>query len=246
MDQKQEAEGKYLYCIVKKRDFLKPEIRGIEGKDVYGIYEGKFAAAVSDSEVKEYFITRENLLAHQKVIEEIRKKCDVLPVSFGTVIVNSRELKKKLLKAQTKDFSALFERVGGKIELGLKALWPNINLIFKEIRDGSPTIQKLKKTRNLNYQDKISVGKLVSDLLEETRETAKEEILKPLRKIADDTEENKIFGDNMILNAAFLVKKEKEEEFDEALNLLGKKYGQRIKFMYIGPLPPFNFVKFSL
>ena len=83
-------------------------------------------------------------------------------------------------------------------------------------------------------------------LLEEKRETEKEEILKPLEKVADELKENKLLGENMILNAAFLIKRNNEKEFDEKVNALGEKFGNRIKFMYVGPLPPFNFIKLSL
>jgi hypothetical protein len=46
----------------------------------------------------------------------------------------------------------------------------------------------------------------------------------------------------MILNAAFLVAKIKETEFDLAINELADKYTGKIRFTYIGTVPPFNFV----
>jgi len=46
----------------------------------------------------------------------------------------------------------------------------------------------------------------------------------------------------MVINAAFLVEKDKEAEFDQRVNGLGAKYSSNIKFKYIGKVPPFNFV----
>jgi hypothetical protein len=43
-----------------------------------------------------------------------------------------------------------------------------------------------------------------------------------------------------------LVSKEKEEEFDEKVRALTEKYDQRIKFVYLGPIPAFNFVELYL
>lgn len=236
-------EGKYLYCIIKENNPQKFEIKGIEGKDVYNICEGSISAVVSDSEVKEYFISRENLLAHQKVIEEISQQYDTLPVSFGTVSENSEKLKQKILRPRAEDFEEQLKKVKGKIELGLKALWVNMPSIFQEIAENSPMIQNLKKSKNASYQQKISAGELVGKLLEEKREEEKEKILKPLKRIADDVKENKILGGDMILNAAFLVKKTKEKDFDKQINILGKNFDQRIKFKYVGPLSPFNFIE---
>jgi hypothetical protein len=48
------------------------------------------------------------------------------------------------------------------------------------------------------------------------------------------------------MNAAFLVEREREGEFDSAVNKIARKYGQRLKFKYTGPWPPYNFVNIRL
>lgn len=238
--------GKYLYCIIKGSKPKKFEIKGIRGKDVYAICEGQLAAVVSDSEAKEYFIIRDDVITHQKVIEAVSQKYDVLPVSFGTVAADPQEIKEKILKPKAGEFLNALKEIEGKIELSLKVLWPDMNLVFQEIAKNSQTIQHLKRSKNINYKEKIAAGELVAKLLEERKETEKEKILSPLKKIADDLKENKIFGEDMILNAAFLVEKSKEKEFDKQVNMLGQQYGKTVKFIYVGPLPPFNFVEFHL
>jgi len=48
----------------------------------------------------------------------------------------------------------------------------------------------------------------------------------------------------MLLNAAFLVEADrKERKFDNLINELSTKYEGRIKFKYVGPSPPCNFVE---
>ena len=53
---------------------------------------------------------------------------------------------------------------------------------------------------------------------------------------------NKTIGVEMFMNASFLVDKGREKEFDNVMDDLGEKYKGRIRFMYAGPLPVFNFV----
>ncbi len=53
---------------------------------------------------------------------------------------------------------------------------------------------------------------------------------------------NKTLGDEMFLNAAFLVGRGREKEFDNIMEDLSEEYGQRLRFLYSGPLPVFNFV----
>jgi hypothetical protein len=46
----------------------------------------------------------------------------------------------------------------------------------------------------------------------------------------------------MLLNAAFLIKNDNENEFDAAINALDDEYGELLTFKYVGTLPPYNFV----
>ncbi|MEW6684999.1 MAG: GvpL/GvpF family gas vesicle protein, partial [Candidatus Edwardsbacteria bacterium] len=47
----------------------------------------------------------------------------------------------------------------------------------------------------------------------------------------------------MITNLAFLVEKPRVEEFDRLVDRLSTIYDGRIKFKYVGPVPPCNFVE---
>ena len=63
-----------------------------------------------------------------------------------------------------------------------------------------------------------------------------------LRRTAFDHKLNKTIGDEMFINAAFLVSKGREKEFDNIMDDLSDQYQDKMKFMYAGPLPVFNFV----
>ncbi len=56
---------------------------------------------------------------------------------------------------------------------------------------------------------------------------------------------NKPIGDRMILNAAFLIAREKEGAFDGRVKAIGVKY-DNLTFKYTGPWPPYNFVNIRL
>ncbi len=56
----------------------------------------------------------------------------------------------------------------------------------------------------------------------------------------------KIIGDNMIFNGAFLVRKENLKRFETALNRIGQRLNGRIDFRYAAPLPPYNFTDLKL
>src|SRR5262249_11621659 len=56
---------------------------------------------------------------------------------------------------------------------------------------------------------------------------------------------NKPIGDKMIMNAAFLVSRDREQAFDANVKAVGGKYSH-LTFRYTGPWPPYNFVDIRL
>ena len=248
-------EGKYLYCVIKERAPRKFNILGQEEKEVYTINKGGLAIAVSDTLKEEYSFIKEHLTCHQRVIEEVMKEgYDVLPVRFGTVAKSIQDIREKILKSKRKELLETFPIAEGRIELGLRAFWKDMSGIFQGILRDYPEIQRAKREAQKNpFQLKVaSVGELVQKAIDAKREREAQKIVEPLKKLAADFKEREllrsrdIMKDSMILSSAFLVPKKNEEEFDKRVESFTKEYGERIKFIYMGPIPPFNFVELIL
>lgn len=244
-----EIKGKYIYCIIKEKRPLKFSLLGQDEKEVCLVNNGDLAAVVSDSDIKDYPFTREYLLMHQRVIEEVMKKgYDVLPVRFGTVAESAEAVREKILRAKKKELLETLKIVEGKVELGLRALWEDMGDIFKEIVRERSDIQRAKKEaeKTPNRFNVARVGELIARALEQKREQEAAKILGPLQKLSADFKERQRIGDSMILSSAFLVPKKNEKEFDMKVSELRNNHGTRIRFLYVGPIPPFNFVELKL
>lgn len=237
--------GKYLYCIIKKVPSLKFKVKGIEGNEIYAIDQKNFSAVVSDTERKEYLPTRENMIVHQKALEEIFRKHTLLPISFGTVTQSDNEVK-ELLRENAEEIFKIFKKIENKIELGLKVFWQNMPAIFEEIVKENREIQKARSAGQVSKNVMLAVGEMIAKVLEKKKIKEAALIFQPLSKIAQEVKKNELVRDDMILNADFLVDRSKEKDFDEAISQIDKKYGQRVKFKYIGPAPLSNFVDIHL
>jgi len=147
------------------------------------------------------------------------------------------------VKAKSKEFLEAFGKVQGKVELGLKALWRDISSVFQEIGENKEIqIAKKQAQKNPSQFRVAAVGELVGKVLEQKRAKEAQKILGPLKKLAADCAERNLVGESMIFNSAFLVPKAKEKEFDQRVEEIGQEHNQRIKFIYVGPVPPYNFV----
>jgi hypothetical protein len=91
----------------------------------------------------------------------------------------------------------------------------------------------------------MQYGRLVDSLLQERSEFYVHEIFETLRPAVIASRANKPIGERMIMNAAFLVLRDLEQEFDAQVKAVGSRYPQ-LTFKYTGPWPPYNFVNIRL
>src|SRR5690606_26591168 len=123
-------EGKYVYCVVKtpeSREFGPIGI-GEGGNRVYTVHYQDLAAVVSDTPIKIYDPTRENVLAHELVNETVMREFTVIPMSFGTIFRTKQDIV-ELLKSTYHAFDDVLHKMKDKIEFGLKVLWDRDRVI---------------------------------------------------------------------------------------------------------------------
>ncbi len=240
--------GKYLYCIVEggePRAFGPLGIGG-RGDGLYTIGYKDIAAAVSDSRGVRYRVSRENSLAHECAIEAVFKCHTVLPVRFGT-IAEDEERVRAILAREYAELRGLLERMRGKVELGVKAVFHEA-LIYREILERYGEIRRRKEAvaklpSQQAHWELVEVGRMVEAALEREKARVREEIVEVLKGACWDFRlTDRLMGERMIMNAAFLVDATQEAGFDRRIDGLAERYGEKITFKYVGGFPPFNFV----
>jgi hypothetical protein len=226
-------EGKYVYCI----------IAGNEGRNFGPIGIGKredivstigfndISAVISSSLVTKYVINPENLTAHEKVIEKVMKDYTVLPVRFCT-IANSAEEVRTFLRRRYGEFKGMQK-------------------VFAEIAIQDPQVKERKRmadeqTGGHDTGEKIALGKAVKASLEEKKTHEGDQVLNQFKRVALDIRRNDLVGDDMFLNAVFLIDRAREKQFDYLVGDVAEKYKERVHFKYVGPAPPFNFVNIEM
>ena len=249
MEQEKDKEGIYLYCIIRHTGAIEFGAVGIgtRADRVYAINYKDICAVVSQSAVMRYEARRVNLTAHSLVLEEVMKQFSILPIRFSTISGSYNESKiLKILEKEYDKFSDLLEKMESKKELGLKVLALE-EPIYKYILDKHDDIRALKDKLAKLDPDKahyqlIKIGEMVEKALIKENSKFSDNIINALTPLAEEVKVNDKYGERMILNAAFLIKNEKEVEFDQVINALDEKYRNLLSFKYVGTLPPYNFV----
>ena len=87
---------------------------------------------------------------------------------------------------------------------------------------------------------------MVEGALPKEKDAHQAVLLDALTPLALEVKTNGLYGDMMILNAAFLVEQSREPEFDRKVQELADQDGESVKYKYIGTVPPFNFVNIEI
>ena len=244
-----EPSGRYVYCVIKTdrpRSFGPIGI-GNDPAEVYTVNFRDIAAVTSATPLEVYDPTRDNVLAHERVNESVMRDFTVIPMSFGTVFKTDQDIV-ELLRTAYDAFRDVLGKMRDKLEFGLKVLWEPeavISEIEKENENLRLLRQEISSQQGSTYFARMQYGRLVDSLLQERSEALAAEILGDLRDVAVASRINKPIGEKMILNAAFLVARDAEEDFDERVRAIGARY-EHLNFRYTGPWPPYNFVNIRL
>src|SRR6266571_3935540 len=243
--------GRYVYGIIEAGDRIPFGKMGIGGKGeaVYTVNYQDIAAVVSKTSVFIFDPTRENALAHEHVIEMVMKTHTIIPMSFGTVFRTDDDIR-EVLKSIYASLKDVLKQMAGKLEFGLKVNWDR-DRIIEELKEDDEEIRRFhqeitRKHLQSTYLARMQLGRMIDKSLAERSGLYVRDIYEALRGVCVASRDNQPIGDKMIMNAAFLVERQRETEFDNAVNKIARKYGQRLKFKYTGPWPPYNFVNIRL
>jgi hypothetical protein len=245
------AEGKYVYCIIETsepRSFGPMGIGG-RGDEVYTVQHKGLAAVVSNTPIVVYDPTRENVFAHEQVNETVMREFTVLPMAFGALFRTEDDII-ELMRGTYDALRDVLAKMEGKVEFGLKVNWDR-DRVIAELEEENEEIRHLKeqittRTTGSTYFARMQLGRLVETALTDQADAYIREVYSILRDTAVASRANKPIGDKMIMNAAFLIERDREAEFDQKVKEIAAKYDNKLTFRYTGPWPPYNFVHIRL
>ncbi len=245
--------GSYVYCVgyadALANGGSRLDTPGVEGP-VRAVSYGDLAAIVGDCSKSRVDVTRENLLAHERVVQEAMARSDVVPVAFGMVAASDDEVRLKLLDRGAEAIHEALEYVRGCVQLNLKVFWKR-EVLFSEIAAESREIRELRdyiagKAEDATYYERIRLGELTAKAIEVKSDEEAQPILDELEPLAADAQTEPNTSEVQILNGAFLVEKSTVPDFDAKVQELGDAQADRLIFRYVGPLPPYNFADVDL
>lgn len=239
--------GLYLYAIIPAAVTLGP-ILGIHDKRVYTVREGDVAAVVSDTDNQKIRPQRKNLACHQQVLHSLMSSVTPLPIKFGTITEDKKELE-ELLQHHHDSFSQQLHSLKNTVEMGLRLNWcvPNIfeHLVHTHSELKAMREQVMAKSQS-GRDDMIEIGYRLSQALEEERRQHTKIAQEALADFCLDTKVNNLRKENEVMNLACLITKDKLPVFEKKVYAIARLFNDDFILDYNGPWAPHNFVDISI
>src|SRR5262245_6875907 len=210
----------YLYAVIGSTPGQEWDVCGIDGSAVRSVTEGAVSAVVSDLSRSRIRPERRHLAAHRQVLERVMAERSLLPLRFGTIADDANAVRRMLLLHQER-FITQLNRVAGNVEMGLQVSWDVPN-IFEYFIEREPELRRLRdryfrSQARCTQQDKIQIGQLFDQLLNEERETCTQRVENALDRSCAEIKRNACRNEREVMNLACLVARDAREEFEAAV-----------------------------
>jgi len=238
----------YLYGVVRDGDPLVLDVPPINGAGpVYTLSHRGLAAVLSGDPLPSYEVTRKNVRGHQAVIDSVMRATEILPTRLGTVLPDAEWVAANFLEKRWPELGRLLDRVAGRVELGLKATWTDLQVAFNEAVADDRDLRALRDRlarhpAAVTHEARLQLGERAAKTLAAKRKQEADDLARVLKPHVIDIRRNEPISELMVLNAAFLVDRLRIESFEAAVQDLDRVHAGRLGFKLAGPLPPYNFV----
>jgi hypothetical protein len=265
--------GLYAYGLVGKSP-RRLDILGIDKRNkVYPVGGGEVCVMVSEVDIDQFQEQVKNLIAeltknagavqsgtgeilqaHENVIDTLMQETTVVPLKFGTILKDEEAALKMLLDNDDK-FKSLLAKFAGKVEWGLK-VYADKQVLIRNIMQSEQKFVNLedkrgKLSKGAAYLLGRKMEEEVQDRVVDQLTQVAEEIFQECGKDAseaklNDTLPQKVTGKKkeMILNAAYLVEREKGDHLQQRSQNFRDKYAvMGLDLEFSGPWPPYNFIE---
>lgn len=234
----------YTYAIIDSNGEISDTITGLEGARLYSISYRDIGIVVSEPSEQIQDITKEHILKHEEVVEKMMEDFTVLPVKFPTLFKRKEDIL-LMAKEYYTDFKENLHRLHNKVEFGIKVIWP-ADIIRKRIidayaKDNANVIMSGNSPGKSFVKGKFEEYRVDKEFEEEAKRcvAAVDDVFS---RFAIEKKLEKLKSENLLLNAYYLLEKEKQSDFKKEFERARVTEGD-LKYLLSGPWPPYNFIR---
>ncbi|GAA4219313.1 GvpL/GvpF family gas vesicle protein [Actinocatenispora rupis] len=242
------TDAVYVYGIVSADTAPPRDHAGIGDPPakVQTLKSGDVAALVSPIDARTPLGRKEDLLAHQRLLDAVAADGPVLPLTFGAALTDPDAVVGELLEPNRDDFVRALDELRGRAEYMVTARYVQ-EAVLGEVLDEHPELAELRdsiagRPEELTHQDRIRLGEGINAAVSAKREhdtRALADVVRPhvvqavVREPAHELDAARI---------AVLAEVDAEEKLTGSLAQVARDWHGRAEIRVRGPLAPYDFV----
>lgn len=192
-------------------------------------------------------LRRESALAHTDTLQKAFQHGPVLPVRFGTVLPDAETLISELLAPRSTALRARLEALEGMAEMQVKATYLEEPLLRSIVGQDAQLARAAARIKQLppeaTHFERINLGEQINTRVQAHRWADSQRMLQELQPLSVAVNVREPMHERAVLNASFLVSRDRLEAFDAEVERLSQQDAERIQFRLIGPMPAHSFAE---
>jgi hypothetical protein len=237
----------WVYGIVPANAALRAlEKRAARLPEVWVQDAGEIGAIAGPAPAADEKGTRDQALAHARVLEAAVLDAPVVPFRFGVMVGEEQDLGEDLLLAHHDELAALLRRVEPYVQMTVKATYDEEGLL-REIVDAEPEIERLREAvrdrpQEETQAERVQLGELVGAAIEQARARDAAALVERIRPVAAGASSDPVAHEYMAYDMPVLVERDRRDEFERAVEAYAEEQGERMRVRLLGPMPAYSFV----
>lgn len=192
-------------------------------------------------------VGRQDLLAHARVLEAYVETATVIPMQFGVEMPDDDVVHEEVVRPDEEATLGLLGLFDGTVQVTVHGIHHEEPALREVLRRDPRLLEIRDQLRAVpgaaSEAGQVELGQRVADALEELEEEDRWVLLDRLAPLARAVAESEADGLHEVVNAAFLVDRDRRDVFDEAVGELREAVEERVRVRYVGPQPPYSFVE---
>lgn len=242
------AQVSYVYGVVSADLDAAPELGGVGSPagEVSLIRHRRVAALVSPIDSDRPLGKPEDLRAHFDLLNATATRAPVLPLLFGSVMLNDEAVSDDLLAPYHDVFVEGLEELKGHVQYLVKARYQQ-DVLLREVLAGNGEAARLQQeistlSVDAGRQQRIALGEIVHSFIEATREADTVALLQAVEPCAKAVQVRQTGTEQDAFQVAVLLTPEDVDVLEQTVADLGRKWSKRLTPELLGPLAAYDFV----
>jgi hypothetical protein len=221
----------------------------VSSERAYTVSWRDISAVVTDAPLVDYTAMPKDALAyllvrHQQVIEKVMAVHTIVPLRLGTCAQSDEHVRRILASGQETIQDAL-QKALDVVEIDVTACLADFGSLLRHVSQLPQVVQLkqsfLNRPGSVTVEDQVKIGMIVKQHADREKQRMSQQIGDTLALSAQDFRMHDLMDDKMVLNSAFLIRKDRQEDFYRQVEELNAQSANQLDFRCVGPLPPYSF-----